>query len=178
MYIHSETVPRRADSNCPCNQRSWCGTKHHSHHTEPDTDSKLPTSTNVNGSALELNLHVHCVSKNVYNPTTNGNFNNSCPISVTFGTTITERVCYLKVDISHLTCSMYTPYLGKLQEPENHNVSSKGTSFFRIDQVIYTLYDHDSFLSYEKLTISAQNVVHLHTRMLSVALSTCQWLHQ
>jgi len=36
-YIRSETVPRRADSNCWCNQHSWCDTKHRSHHTEPDT---------------------------------------------------------------------------------------------------------------------------------------------
>jgi len=37
MYSRSETVPWRADSNCWCNQHSWCDTKHHSHHTEPDT---------------------------------------------------------------------------------------------------------------------------------------------
>jgi len=32
--------------------------------------------------------------------------------------------------------------------------------------------------SYQKLTISVQNVVHMHAHTLSVILSTCWWLHQ
>jgi len=47
MYIHSETERQRADSNCPCNRRSWCGTTHRSHHTEPATHSTLQISTTV-----------------------------------------------------------------------------------------------------------------------------------
>jgi len=29
----------------------------------------------------------------------------------------------------HLTCLLYVPYLGKLQDPENHKFGSKGESF-------------------------------------------------
>jgi len=37
-----------------------------------------------------LNMTVHCVSKKGYQPTTNNNFNNSCPIPVIFGTNIAK----------------------------------------------------------------------------------------
>jgi len=33
---------------------------------------------------------LHCVSKEGYHPTTNDNFDNSCPIPVIFGTNIAE----------------------------------------------------------------------------------------
>jgi len=33
-------------------------------------------------------MKLHCVSKKEYRPTTNDNFNNSCPIPVIFGTNI------------------------------------------------------------------------------------------
>jgi len=33
--------------------------------------------------------------------------------------------------VFHLTCLMYVPYLGKLWDPENHNLSRKGTSCWK-----------------------------------------------
>jgi len=38
-----------------------------------------------------ISLNVHCVRKNVYHPTANDNFNSSCPITIIFGTNITEE---------------------------------------------------------------------------------------
>jgi len=39
-------------------------------------------------AVIRLISYIHCVFKNVYPSTTNGNFNSSCPIPVIFGTNI------------------------------------------------------------------------------------------
>jgi len=44
----------------------------------------------------KLTIYLHSVSKRIP-PTTNDNFNSSCPIPVIFGTNISEQICYQKV---------------------------------------------------------------------------------
>jgi len=42
--------------------------------------------------------HIHCVSENDnFPPTTNDNFNSSCPFPVIYDTNITERICHRKM---------------------------------------------------------------------------------
>jgi len=51
----------------------------------------LQQNTYVAGQYFEHQcFDIHRVSKKVYHPTTNDNFNNSCPIPVIFGTNIAE----------------------------------------------------------------------------------------
>jgi len=66
--------------------------------------------------AIFLDHPVHCVSKNVQHTTINNNFNSSCPIPVIFGTNIYDMGEYTieKWVISHFTCLVYIPYIGKL----------------------------------------------------------------
>ena len=55
--------------------------------------------------------------------------------------------------IYHLTCLLYVPYLGKLQDPENHKHISKGASFLRINKVTCIVFVHN-FCQSHTLTIS------------------------
>jgi len=58
-------------------------------------------------------VYIHCVSKKGYHPTTDHNFNNSCPIPVIFGTNIAEYMPSKGGLIYHLTYLLYSSYLGK-----------------------------------------------------------------
>jgi len=59
---------------------------------------KLPKRMLItNSTCNKTGDYIHCLSKEVYHPTTNENFNNTCPISVIFGTNITEWICHCKV---------------------------------------------------------------------------------
>ena len=46
---------------------------------------------NIAYPTVRVDLKIHYVSKK-YHPTTNDNFNTSCPITIIFGTNITERI--------------------------------------------------------------------------------------
>jgi len=48
------------------------------------------TAPRGNVSKTSLGIYIHCVSKKGYHPTTNDNFNSSCPIPVIFGVNIAE----------------------------------------------------------------------------------------
>ena len=74
--------------------------------------------------------------KKRYHPTTNDNFNRCCPIPVIFCINITENMPLKGGLFSHLTCSVYMPYLGKLQElkitksaVKEHLLENKPSSF-------------------------------------------------
>jgi len=70
-------------------------------------------------------IHTLCLKKG-YHPTTNDNFNNSCPIPVIFG----KKYCWVNMPSNdgltyHLTCLLYVRYLRKVQHPKNHEFSLK-----------------------------------------------------
>jgi len=102
----------------------------------------------------------------VYHPTTNDNFNSTCPIPVIFGANITQRIRKQKmvyISISPVKCTHLT--LGNFRDLEI-TVSSKRTSFWEQTNLFTRYLSIVLFWSYEKLIINVHNVVYLHVRML------------
>jgi len=78
---------------CPCWWSRLCANSlcyyllntHGVQHTTTDSEH---IKTRKNNKMSLSHRDLHCVSKKGYHPTTNDNFNNSCPIPVIFGTNI------------------------------------------------------------------------------------------
>jgi len=117
---------------------------------------------------MNHNAYTLCLKKR-YHPTTNDNFNNSCRIPIIFVQILLSKYAIERWFNIPPLLFIVRPYLGK--DHENHNLSSKGASFLRINKVTDILFVHN-FCQSHALTINVQNVVHMHARTLSVAFST------
>jgi len=125
--------------------------------------------TNVLPRFFNESQCIYTVSQKRYHPTTNDNFNNSCRIPIIFVQILLSKYAIERWFNIPPLLFIVRPYLGK--DHENHNLSSKGAPFLRINKVTDILFVHN-FCQSHALTINVQNVVHLHARTLSVAFST------
>jgi len=93
-------------------------------------ESETSFTVNLNpDSVVDTHVYTLCLKKvHVYHPTTNYKFNNCCPISIILWYEYYWVTMPLNSGlISHLTCLMYIPYLGKLNTLEIMNLASNGT---------------------------------------------------